>query len=361
MRQRGGGTLLLVLLLTIVLAALSAAVAARAITHAEAARAREGADAARANADAGVVDAWQGWDGADRAADSIGTITRLIVPGRSSVAEVRIARVSSRLWWIASEAWAAGGLAMRPVSRATGFAVWLAVGAPVPSAAIVGAGVVTADSAARILGIPTSPAGWRCPSSPAIDALRLATPGLLQAPPGVVVGTVQGPAAAGPDEPSLWDAEWAGIAARADVLLASDTTLAPAPGLDPATCSVGWGEPSRADSTAPCHRRFAVVHAPQGLTLRGGRGQGVLLVHGTLTLEAGAEFGGLVVVRGPLRLRGGARVVGAVVLLPDTGASPTASLADSSAIWASPCAVAGALLGGTLVREVPRQGWFGLW
>ncbi len=361
MRARVGGAMLAVLLLTIVLAAMSAAVAARAIAHAESARARDGADAARATADAGVVDAWQGWDGPERAADSIGTATRVIVSGGASVAEVRIARVSKRLWWIAAEGWAAGGMAARPVSRATGFSVWLSVGAPVPSAAIVGAATVTADSAARILGGPGIPDGWRCPAVPAPNALRLATPALVHAPAGVVVGAVLGPAAPGPDEAALWDAEWAAITARADVVLGADTTVSPAPGLTPATCSTGWGEPSRADSTAPCLRRFVVVHAPRGLTLHGGRGQGLLLVQGTLTLEADARFTGLVVVRGSLRGQGGARVVGAVVLLPDSGAAPTAALADSSSIWASPCAVLGALVGGSLVREVPRQGWFGLW
>ena len=284
-----------------------------------------------------------------------------MLSGGASVAEVRIARVSSRLWWIAAEGWAAGGMATRPVSRATGFSVWLSVGAPVPSAAIVGAGTVTADSAARILGGPGSPVGWRCPAAPAPNALRLAAPAVVQAPAGVVVGAVLGPASRGPDEVALWDAEWAAIAARADVVLRAATTIAPDPGPAPAACATGWGEPSRADSTAPCLRRFVVVHAQRGLTLHGGRGQGVLLVHGTLTLEAGAQFVGLAVVRGTLRTQDGARIVGAVVLLPDSGASPTVVMADSSAIWASPCAVLGALLGGSLMREVPRQGWFGLW
>jgi hypothetical protein len=59
----------------------------------------------------------------------------------------------------------------------------------------------------------------------------------------------------------------------------------------------------------PCGGRFVHVGVPGDLALRGGEGQGVLVVQGSLHVFASARFDGLVLVGGDLVV-GDARVVG---------------------------------------------------
>ena len=95
--------MLAVLLLVLVLAATSAGVAARAIAHSEAVRGRSGGDAARAGADATVASIWANWDPVARAADSVGTSTRMLATGDSVVIEAHVIRTSPRLWWVTAQ------------------------------------------------------------------------------------------------------------------------------------------------------------------------------------------------------------------------------------------------------------------
>jgi len=111
---------------------------------------------------------------------------------------------------------------------------------------------------------------------------------------------------------------------------------------------LNWGEPMRSNGGA-CTGYFPVIHAAGDLVIAGGRGQGVLVVDGDLTLGGGFEFYGAVLVRGALLAGpGGARLTG-VVSLALEGSIPPAL--DGLTIDFSRCVARKALLG--LATPVP--------
>ncbi len=62
-----------------------------------------------------------------------------------------------------------------------------------------------------------------------------------------------------------------------------------------------WGDPGRPGG--PCAGYFPVIDVAGDLGVNGGVGQGVLIVHGGLTLDGGFEFYGPVFVDGPVAVR----------------------------------------------------------
>ncbi len=357
MPRRRGGTLLAVMLTVIVLAAMGAALAQRAVAHVEVARAHARTDAARAAADGAIVAAWHGWDGVQRGNDAVGAVATQLASADSAAVVVSIVHPSARLWWVSAAAWTPGGAGGRLVARSSGMALWIRVAAPVPLAAISGAGEVDLAPLARLVGPALPPSGWNCPLAPALEAIVFAPPATLRSPPGAVVGGIALPSSSLTDVPAAWAAERSVIAGQADVVLPGDTTLETPTLADSTLCASGWGSPDRTGRGPPCPRRFVVAHARGALTLRG-VGQGVLQVDGPLVLDDGARLTGLVIARGPVTLRGSARLTGALVLVG--GAGSRVSLLDSARVEGSGCAVAGALAGGTLLTEVPAHAWYRL-
>ncbi len=352
---RVGATLLAVLLTTVVLVAMGAALAQRALAHVESLRTTARSDAARAAADAALVAAWRGWDGVRHASDSVGQVMTSVASADSAMVEVATIHGDARLWWMVATAWTSGGAVNRLVSRSSAMALWLRAGAPEPLAAVTGAGVLVASPTAQVQAMGSPPPGWACSPTTGFDAVVLSAPALMHAAAGVVSGSVRYSPPPGPDIGALWIADAATIAAAADVQLPVDTVLQVSPGTDSTDCGrAGWGEPVRNAPGAPCMGRFAVVHAGAALTLRG-RGQGVIVADGPLVLDDSALFAGLVVARSTVRLHPGSRLTGALVM-----AGSTLSLDDGAVVEGARCVFRAALRGGTLLTEVPGQAWYRL-
>jgi hypothetical protein len=116
-----------------------------------------------------------------------------------------------------------------------------------------------------------------------------------------------------------------------------------------------WGEPMKWGGGA-CTSHYPVVHTAGDLLVNGGRGQGLLLVDGNLTLRGGFEFFGVVLVRGALLSGvGGARITGAVALASQ---GPIASSLGSIAIDFSRCAARRALLSLAFPLPVMERSWY---
>lgn len=150
----------------------------------------------------------------------------------------------------------------------------------------------------------------------------------------------------GPGSGPGGDSPWPGIGLLPPGLLADRL-----PGLsggrlelpaDPAgepDCAAGtlpWGDPGRPGSA--CAGRWGRGGSTADLSVAGG-GQGLLVVQGDLTLEAGASFRGWVLVTGRLRLGPGARFAG----VADVGADVV--LDGGSELLGDRCAGALALVG----------------
>ena len=104
-----------------------------------------------------------------------------------------------------------------------------------------------------------------------------------------------------------------------DVTPAGVVSPGPAVTVDGCDTSVpsNWGAPL--DPGSPCRHHFPLIVAPGDLTVHGGAGQGILIVAGDLTLEAGAHFAGPIVVHG--RLLVDSAFVSGGVLLPESTSS----------------------------------------
>ncbi len=133
------------------------------------------------------------------------------------------------------------------------------------------------------------------------------------------------------------------------------TTVSPTPVVQGGACVAGggnWGSPR--SPLGPCGARFVSVGSPGSLSVQGGEGQGLLVVQGDLTLEAGVFFSGVVVVEGSLNVRSGARFDG----FGFVGGSVAVS--GGSQILGSACAGIRALEGATQrwgPSYLPDGGW----
>lgn len=115
-----------------------------------------------------------------------------------------------------------------------------------------------------------------------------------------------------------------------------------------------WGEPNRWMG-GPCTGYYPVIHAASDLVIDGGRGQGLLVADGNLTLQGGFEFAGVVLVRGALvGGPGGARITGTASV---AGQGATLSVLDGIAIDFSRCAARKALLGVAMPTAVVERSW----
>jgi hypothetical protein len=89
-------------------------------------------------------------------------------------------------------------------------------------------------------------------------------------------------------------------------------SVTPGPEIREGRCVLGaprnWGSPTAPEG--PCGAYRPAIAAEGDLTLRGGEGQGLLLVTGDLRLTEGARFAGLVLVAGDLTVEGGSVLEG---------------------------------------------------
>lgn len=118
---------------------------------------------------------------------------------------------------------------------------------------------------------------------------------------------------------------------------------------------LNWGDPG---GSGPCADHYPVIHVSGSLTLVGGStGQGVLLVDGSLRVEAGARFVGIVIVADDITVVGaGAELVGAAFAL-DADRTGATRVTDGGAIRRARCAVRRAVFGTSRVARVPVRWW----
>ncbi len=244
---------------------------------------------------------------------------------------ISLTRLADDLFLITSEARA--GPARRHVARV----VRLDVEDPPPLAALVATPATDTSASSGVDASDHPPAQWDCPApGPAlpgiaitdtITALRFGHfdwPTLARLANSRVTVRVTGAAPRDSDEEC-------------------DTTLPD-----------NWGEPNRWMG-GPCTGYYPVIHAASDLVIDGGRGQGVLVVEGNLTLQGGFEFTGAVLVRGALiGGPGGARITGTVSV---AGQGATGSSLDGLAIDFSRCAARKALLGIAMPMAVVERSW----
>lgn len=339
--RRQGAVLILCVLLLLALALL--AQGALLMTREELAVSRAGADLlrARAAAEGGVADVIRG--GGAVLADTVGLHRRqTLASGAFNGVRYRVTgrRLSREVWllegrgaarpdrWVAREAWPVWS--MDAAARIASFSGVVEVGQGTP---LVGVSSIRVRDphVTDPRPDPVACATWRRVR----DSLALGG----ELPPVAAVALVDTSGAAGAGhggEPSLGMLE-------ADELLAAATRSprgvgTPGPSAGEAGCpdteAWSWGDPD-APPGAPggCREVLPLVGSDGSLTVRGGVGEGVLVVAGDLTLTKGARFYGLVLAGGVLTLSSNARLVGLARAAGGVSVSPDAEV-DASRCWA---------------------------
>ncbi|MGH6918134.1 MAG: hypothetical protein ACREJ0_10560 [Geminicoccaceae bacterium] len=263
------------------------------------------------------------------------------------------ARIGPALWLVRGEADVQrnGGV----VARATAAAMVVSIAPELPwrafPSAIASASDVLLDPSAVIDGTaaPAVPPPWSAAECPATAAAAGSTLFGSATRPAVLLGqgaTVSGsgalvtgapPVLASPAADTL-ALDWLGPLSFVELAAAADRieTGAVSPGPPPRAfpCDTlapdNWGAPL--DPAHPCSDFFPVIHAPAGLAVGPGAGQGILLVDGDLDLGPGSIFYGAIVVRGRLRANG-AIVHGAVRFAGTSAGLAIRVFASDCALW----------------------------
>lgn len=244
--------------------------------------------------------------------------------------------------------------------------------------AVTSGGNITVGGSSTIDGYDQLPSGWA--GTPAnCDALTGGKAGIAVATGATisyngVANTVTGTTATVVDA-SITDASFtnfvattfADMAANADIRLTLSASPSPAPsvtGTSPTwTCNTGqtypnnWGEPTVASPLSPCFTYFPVIYAPGNLSVNGGRGQGVLLVDGNLTISGQFMFTGPVIVNGSIRSTGtGGHITGAL-MVRDSANLDNSMVSGNTDLQYSSCAVARALSASANTAPLAQRSW----
>jgi hypothetical protein len=301
-------------------------------------------------AESGLAAALAHWDAAAVAQLRQGETLAVALPTlpTPAAADARIERLTANAYLVTARGRLIVGDRTAAIATAAAIVGWhepSAFSASAPAALVAG-GTVRLGPAARVDGLaPTT--GCPAESTPVrapIDSLAAATfrpaAGIASpaaTPPHLTVGAIVlgvppiGTSTLGPAGfTRLGPVDLARLAAAADRTETGAITLSPT--ASPHGCDGrapgNWGAP--AAPLHPCAGFLPLVHAPSGLTIRGGLGAALLLVDGDLLIEAGAEVHGVIVVTGRADVRG--RVRGVLRVAGDATIQGEVSR-DPCAIW----------------------------
>ena len=122
-----------------------------------------------------------------------------------------------------------------------------------------------------------------------------------------------------------------------------------------------WGEPNHTTPAGPCDSYFPIIHVLGDLKVTTGRGQGILLVDGDLTVAGNFAFDGAVIVRGGLKMSGtGNKVVGAV-MAASVSVNDDVSLSGNTSLLYSSCALQAALQASAYPTQAMQRSWVDLY
>ena len=248
------------------------------------------------------------WNIATPVGQTFGPFTHALSGG--AVASVRLTRASWTTWWAVSDG-NTGGVVTRAARRSVSALFRLDM-PPAPidaalsitdSARVSGTGTVVGTDSVEFLPV--------CAGAPPVPIAGIAAPdttriigaaGVTGAPPLVTDATVAQVLA------SL------DSALTADIIIPAGAVVTPAPVVTAGVCdtavTTNWGDPAG----GACGAHLPVIRALGNLTVRGGVGQGILIVNGDVVFESGASFAGLVMPADDFVTgAGGASVLGAVI------------------------------------------------
>ena len=300
----------------------------------------------------------------------------------SAAAIVRVVRLSDAVFLVTSEASAGTGVASGSRRRVASL-----LKLSIPSVRINGA--LTARSTTKVggsalmIGRDTLYPGWDCPAPAAGSGVAgLAVPAwanitlggtctnyaCVQGTPQVKLGTEMADTST---YFSYGDYQWADLVAMANKTMSPGPHTGVGPRYAGGQCDTGnllnWGEPNKVVVGAPgaCENYYPIIYAPGDLKINGDRGQGILLVNGSLEVQGGFQFYGLIIVRGELRTAGTGGHFNGTVMAANVAVggvtSSTNSVTGNATFRYSSCALQSALRGSATPVPMRDRSWVELY
>ena len=362
-RPRRGSALVLVMIAIVVLAVLSTGAILGSMAELRAAHNEQMAQRALTVAEYGLNRQLANWT-ASRNQMANGAVDSSQVPvTHGDTATVRVMRLNSRTFWIVSVGRTNRSNGQLEAQRTVNLLVGLASPSVRAGAAITSFGNTDVQGSPNITGRSTDPSGWTgCPVGRDTFAIAVSPSknATVQRPATQAVGGVTRDPNAGDTLTyrTFGNETWNSLVARANITLTSSNPSSPAPAGSVTTCTTSnsnWGEPNRGGgSIVGCQGYFPIIYSPGSLSLSGGRGQGVLLVNGNLTVNGNFYFVGLIVVMNDLRANGNMEMLGAVL----TRNTTTDNYINGNAKFSySPCALSNALRGAATPARTRQRAW----
>lgn len=297
--------------------------------------------------------------------------------GDGGISKVRVTRLNDYTYWFVSEG-VAGANTPVETSRRTSAVMRLAYPAVKVGGALTLAGGGYVKGSAVVSGQNVNPAGWDCANYPGRDTTAIAYA------PGTTV-TVQKTQNVIGNPPVLADSNagssgtyvkygdetWNSLVQNADITINGD--LDPNPVGTATTCNISspynltnWGEPIH-DGTGivGCQTYYPIIHVTTDFHVNNGRGQGILLIDGSLQVNGNFQFNGLIIIRNQIMRGNGNPMINGAVMAANAAINETN--ADGSAILGnadfqySKCAIETAIRGSARLLPAKKRAWAEMW
>jgi hypothetical protein len=309
--------------------------------------------------------------------------TRIVDSLPQGIVSVKATKVAQRLYFLdATATVTAGGALWSGATRRLGLYTRVSTANVDPPGALATQGQLKVGGSSIVSGYDTIPAAWGsvCDSSSMTNKPGIFIDDTTQIKVSGGTLDVYGTPSLAEDSTitsaslmSFGDLTWDDMVALAEKTiadganltgLAADSTLFLTPLPVHYRCNTSdannWGDPNNPGGV--CGNYFPIIYAQGDLSIKGGYGQGILLVEGNLTVDGGFEFYGPVFVKGELATAGtGGHFNGGVVAANfDLG---TSSVLGNAVVTYSSCSVQRAILNNsalTKVRPMTMRSWVDL-
>ncbi len=358
-RARRGSALILVLVAMIVLTFLSTGAIMGSMEELRVAHNQQQEQRALAVAEYGLNQQIANWTSIRNQLANGAIDSSKVVVASGDTASVSVMRLNSRAFLVVSSGRTKGGSNRLETQRQVSMLVSISTPSLVSAATITSFGATSITGSATLTGMNTSPPGWSgC--TPSNDTLAVSVnPASSLSVQKPASQSVNGSSNSDPRAGQLSNYNtfgtetWASLVSKANV---SANGAKPSPSGTALSCtmtSTNWGEPLRlgVGYVAGCVNYYPIVYASGGLSVNGGRGQGVLIVDGDLTINGNFAYNGLILVKGNLKANGTLDIFGAVMVQGTTDILGNANFSYSS------CAVTNAFGGLSAPSRTQQRSW----
>ena len=310
------------------------------------------------------------WDQSKNNTMVAGDTTRLNYTdvGGASVS-VFVTRLPGPFFWAVSEAQTRGNSVQYGSRRRYGALFRLNIPAVNFLGAVTAAGNIRVSGNVVVSGMDSTPSGWSCTGTKANVPGSVITPTATSTVNGSVSITGN-PAfttnAAAGDTNTYFNygsSTYTSLAATADVTLPGGNYSGMGPVVSGGVCNkastMNWGDPARPGGA--CASYFPIIHVTGDLKVTGGTGQGVLLIDGDFTKAGNFSFYGVVIARGTIRSTGSNNVIEGAEMAAAIDEGDAVTLAGSTKIQYSSCAVQQALSASSSLVTTKGRGWVNLY